>query len=422
MTPNIEHNLATATNQSNSAQNQLQTNNLQINLDNMEVTVTNDHPWQVVANNKRKRVSSPDTELPPLELSKRYLPLANLSDNNLNDNSDIINQEQIQQPKIDKPPPIFVHGVINYREMVKNFTAVLEEEQIITKALTNNVIKVNVRTTDNFRKLIKHMKDANIIHHTYQLKEERAYRVVIRHLHQSTPIEEIQDELESKGFKVRNIVNVKHRSTKESLPLFFVDLEPAENNKSIYDLKYLQNRAIRVEPPYRNTDIAQCTRCQMFNHTKTYCNRPYACVKCGGAHDTKTCKKPSNTKATCYLCNGDHPASYKGCQVYRELQNKFNKNQHQQKNDQTSSSFHNASPSEPIRTNKPTTSQTYYNSNNQRTYSEALRNKSSDTISHPEDISLSKFLNEFREMFQQVMQQNNMMINLLNTVIQKLIR
>lgn len=413
---------STDASQPNLNQEQLQTKNLQVNINNMEISVSNDHPWQVVTNNKRKRVISPDTELPPLTLSRRYLPLANLSDKSTTvNNLEINNIEPIQQSKIDKPPPIFVHGVINYQDMIKNFNAVVEQEQITTKSLTNNVVKINAKTVDSYRKLIRHMKDENIIHHTYQLKEERAYRVVIRHLHQTTPINEIQDELESKGYKIRNIVNIKHRSTKESLPLFFVDLEPAENNKSIYDLKYLQNRTIRVEPPYRNTDIVQCTRCQMFNHTKTYCNRPFACVKCGGSHDTKFCKKAEDIPATCYLCNGPHPASYKGCHVYRDLQDKFNKDQ-QQKSRQTTPSFYSARPREPIRTNEPTTSQTYYNSNNQQTYSEATRNKQHDPTSHPEDIPLSKFLNEFKEMFQQLMQQNNMMINLLNTVIQKLIR
>jgi len=31
--------------------------------------------------------------------------------------------------------------------------------------------------------------------------------------------------------------------------LFFVDLEPAENNKEIYNIKALQNKIIQIEPP-----------------------------------------------------------------------------------------------------------------------------------------------------------------------------
>lgn len=48
--------------------------------------------------------------------------------------------------------------------------------------------------------------------------------------------------------------------------------------------------------------------------------RPYRCVKCAEGHKTTECpKKDRNTPATCILCFGDHPASYKGCQVYKEI-------------------------------------------------------------------------------------------------------
>jgi hypothetical protein len=48
---------------------------------------------------------------------------------------------------------------------------------------------------------------------------------------------------------VRNILNVKHRVTKEPISLFFIDLEPKENNKDIYDMEFLCNIKITVEAP-----------------------------------------------------------------------------------------------------------------------------------------------------------------------------
>lgn len=57
--------------------------------------------------------------------------------------------------------------------------------------------------------------------------------------------------------------------------------------------------------------------------------RPYRCVKCAGDHKTSECtKKDRNTPATCALCLGNHPANYKGCQVYKEIMDrKLNKGQ-----------------------------------------------------------------------------------------------
>jgi len=100
--------------------------------------------------------------------------------------------------------------------------------------LANDVIKLNCTTPETYRKIIKHFKENNTYYHTYQLKEEQAYRIVIRYLHHSTDITKLRQELAELGHKARNIVNARNRITRDPLNLFFVDLEPAANNKDIY--------------------------------------------------------------------------------------------------------------------------------------------------------------------------------------------
>jgi hypothetical protein len=48
--------------------------------------------------------------------------------------------------KIQKPLPIFVHGVINYGEMIKRIRDIAEDEQNCTKSVANSVIKINCVT------------------------------------------------------------------------------------------------------------------------------------------------------------------------------------------------------------------------------------------------------------------------------------
>jgi len=67
--------------------------------------------------------------------------------------------------------------VINYNEMIKSISEVAEDEQYYTKSMANNVIKLTCTTPDTYRILITHFKEKGIYHHTYQLKEERTYRV-----------------------------------------------------------------------------------------------------------------------------------------------------------------------------------------------------------------------------------------------------
>ena len=120
--------------------------------------------------------------------------------------------------------------------MIKRIRDKAEDEQYCTKSLANNVIKINCTTPETYRKLVGYFKDNNIFHHTYQLKEKRAYRIVIKYLHHSTDTADIKQELYELGHNVRNIINAQHKTTKEPLNSFFVDSEPAENNKEIYNI------------------------------------------------------------------------------------------------------------------------------------------------------------------------------------------
>jgi hypothetical protein len=243
--------------------------------DEATIDDSNENTLKKVKNTKRRKVNQPESQ--NITLTNKYSQLAVEDDGNIT--------IQATENKIPKPPPIFVYGVTNYQEMVHNLHSIVEMEQHTTKTLTDNTVRINSHTLNTYRKLVSYMREMNIIHHTYQPKDNRAYRVVIKHLHHSTNLKEIEQELNMEGHKVRNILNARSRLTKEPLKLFFVDLEPATNNKDIYNIVKIQ-KANEVEPPRKNKGIPQCMRCQQYGHTKSYCNGPYACVKCGGSHST----------------------------------------------------------------------------------------------------------------------------------------
>jgi hypothetical protein len=185
---------------------------------------TTSNEWQKVRSTKRKKLTKKHPPIPyPTETTNRFNQLLN--------QPDCTTEETHSTSKIDKPPPIFVHGVQNYEEMVKHIQLIAEQEQYITKSLANNVVKINCANPDTYRKMIKEFQAQNIYHYTYQPKEDRAFRIVIRYLHHSTDLDSIKQELAELGHKVRNIINARHKITKEPLNLFSVELEPASNNK-----------------------------------------------------------------------------------------------------------------------------------------------------------------------------------------------
>jgi hypothetical protein len=94
---------------------------------------------------------------------------------------------------------------------------------------------------------LKLLRKRNTSFHTLKPKEVRSYRVVLRNMHFSINPSDIQSEIERLGHTVTNIYNIKHRVTKTSLSMFFVDLKPAPNNKDIFQIEYLQQCKIKFE-------------------------------------------------------------------------------------------------------------------------------------------------------------------------------
>lgn len=230
------------------------------------------------------------------------------------------NQDTNDKPYVAKPPPVFIPSISN----VKDLTALLSASvtDFTVRIIGNNQAKIQPATTDGYREIVKILQQNGAEFHTYQLKSEKKYRVVVRNLHHSADIDDIKLEIENHGHKVANIHNIRHHTTKEPLSMFFVDLEPAANNKTIFDIKYLQYMKIVIEPPRVKRTIPQCAKCQRYGHTKTYCFREPRCVKCGNEHASQNCEKSRETEAQCALCRQKHPANYKGCVVYKEIRNK----------------------------------------------------------------------------------------------------
>lgn len=367
------------------------------------------HEWQMVKNTKKRKIEHNQKKA---DTTKQTLITTNNRFETLNKQTDSGNGDQTPpttQP-IPKPPPIFVYGVLNYKKMIDNLSNVTDEETYQCKILQNDTVKINAQNPDTYRKLIRHLNSEKIIHHTYQMKQDRAYRVVIRNLHYSIPIDEIKEELQQKGHPVRNVFNIRHRVNKHPLSMFYVDLEPKDNNKEIYNLQYLNNMKINVEPPNRKNTIIQCTRCQLYGHSKTYCTRPHKCVKCGGSHMTIECQKPKETPPKCALCSGEHTANYKGCAIYKDIQNARGKR----------TNGNHPTPARQTRTthiiNPPTPQQHAYPN---ATYSQILHTNHTPTQPDNLGLQLNTFLTEFKAMINQLINQNSMILSMLSTVISK---
>ena len=275
---------------------------------------------------------------------------------------------------------------------------------------TINTLKIQPSIPEAYREIIHYLKDAEAEFHTYQMKEGKAFRIVIRNLHPSTTPTEIKTALEEIGFSVRSVTNVLSKIEKIKLPLFFVDLEPDEINNNIFKINNLFNIKIKIEEPYKRRIIIQCQNCQEYGHSKAYCSYPPRCVRCAAQHLTSTCTKSRDTPAKCALCNGEHPANYKGCQIYKNLQKlRIPNSRFQQPTINTQFNLIQAT-ALPTETRPPPPKQ--------RSYANVTSNQeppNTQTIQPDTGNMLTSFITKFKALI-------NPLLSLLTTVLNKLIQ
>ena len=316
----------------------------------METNDEEQSNWQTITTTKRKQTESPKVlkkkpatrdQQVSINISRTQQTNAGTSTSNQNNRFDALSiddEEATQEEIIPKPPPIFIPNVNNIYTMITKLKNVISSEEFNYKSVKHDEIRLMIKSIDSYRKVIKYFDSLSIVYHSFQLKQERAFRVVIKGLHSSTPIDDIKAELISRGHPVRSITNIKSRITKEPLSMFFVDLNPSPDNKKIYDIKHINHAVVRVEPPKRSFEVVQCHRCQQFGHTKSYCKKPYRCVKCGMDHPTAECKKTSDTPPRCVHCLMNHTSSYRGCKVYQNMVG--NRRNHHSSNQNNNRNFH----------------------------------------------------------------------------------
>ncbi|BES89815.1 Associated with zinc fingers [Nesidiocoris tenuis] len=261
-------------------------------------------------NNKRPRLDQPAPFLTP----NPFGPLDN-GDESTSNQMDVAN-ETINK---DKCPPLYIYNINNINALLSEINNL--NPGSFSYRTTNGAIRLTTETIDGYRTITSYLESKKAEFHTYQLKDNRNFRVVIRGLHHTTDPNSIISELREKhGFDPVQAIPAIHPATKAPMPIFFVDLKPLSKNAEIYSLQRLGNAVIKVEPPKPKKTVIQCTKCQSYGHSKNYCHRRPKCVKCDGLHATESCPKQANLPPVCTNCKGNHTANYKGCPIHVNLQ------------------------------------------------------------------------------------------------------
>jgi hypothetical protein len=165
--------------------------------------------------NKQRRINSQASakEAEQIQTTNRFEPLSEPPCINSQNGTPTNLKTQDTSKREPKPPPIYIYSVNNLQALLHNQALVTENDTYIVKVLSNKTMKIMSNMPEKYRRLIQHVRDEKNLHHTYQIKQEKGCRIVICDLHHSIPMSDIIKELNKKGRKVRNMINVKHRIT-----------------------------------------------------------------------------------------------------------------------------------------------------------------------------------------------------------------
>lgn len=163
---------------------------------------------------------------------------------------------QPERSKERVPSPFYIDnlGERSLKLIIQKIEKVnLNKDKFTTQILASGGIIVNVYTDTLYRAVAKMLLEEKFNFHTYENKNYKPIRVMIRHLHPTTDPEDIITELRVKHqLPAERAVNIINKRDKKCLPLFMVTFKKEADTKEIFQLKFLLHQKIKVEALRKN--------------------------------------------------------------------------------------------------------------------------------------------------------------------------
>lgn len=245
----------------------------------------------------------------------------------------VVNGNSVENTENKKyfPPPITVTGIENYIELYEKLKSWAKQDFKII-LLQHGTYKINLYTEVDYREITRQLNTEKYAWFTYEDKQARPIRVIVKRLDHTCDPELIVQDLISQGFKANGAVLKLNQQNKQPHNMFYLSFDPSEDINKIYNIKTILSCVVKIEPINTAIKVPQCKNCQSYGHTKNYCSKAPRCVKCAGRHESSSCTKPGNILPKCANCGESHPASYRGCVVAKELQKIRNNTLKQKRN------------------------------------------------------------------------------------------
>nr|AAC01742.1 gag protein [Drosophila yakuba] len=228
-------------------------------------------------------------------------------------------------PQSRRAPPIHIKNVREIVPLLEKLNYSAGVDSFTTKTSIGNGVTIQAKDLTAHRIIKDILAKSGIPYYSNQNKSERGFRVVIRHLHPSTPCSWITSELQKLGHQTKFTRNMTNPATGGPMRMHEIEIVSAMDGSHlrILSIKQLGGQKVEIERKNRTRELVQCFRCQGFRHARNTCMKPPRCMKCAGQHWSSECTKPRSTPATCSNCQGNHISAYKGCPAYKAEKQKL---------------------------------------------------------------------------------------------------
>lgn len=285
--------------------------------------------------------------------------------------------------KATKPCPPIRTGTNTNFTLLCSILKNVDRSKWTSTTLMHDSFRINPRDDATHAIIVRLLKESKIPFNTFESKNLRPTRVMVKGLHHSMPVDDIFDSLKDQGFNPLQVVNLIKKTKKivadvpptseskissepspesTAAPLNSADLSGAapppppshadtdnivltvplpkmevtivhlnsfavafdhdDDIEKILKIKTIANCSVALELSKPNSPYTpvQCKNCQSFNHTSRFCHFAPKCVKCGEDHKTIECPRPQFiVDPKCANCGKSHPANYRKCEIALEV-------------------------------------------------------------------------------------------------------
>lgn len=161
----------------------------------------------------------------------------------------------------------------------------------------------------------KLLQESDIVAFIPRFKISR--KVVIKEIPIDVPLTELKEviEEENPGVNIINMFRLKQRN-RATRVMEESELVCMEIKGEVFQEKISIWRAIIPVKPYVQS-VRLCFKCGRIGHISKFCERPEACLMCGGDHRLSR-EEPCSRGKKCINCEGPHSTMDRSCPVLKK--------------------------------------------------------------------------------------------------------